>query len=166
MAHLIDKDALVAEIERLKDDAHNGVSYHQSRQNVGLNNELSIWEHLENAFATVLKNIDTLEVKEVQEEPVSEDLEDAAKHYLYSNILYDDVYVGNPTDKDCIEMFKAGAQWQKEHLLAGVDVEAMINESRKNLPRILPKEAIENILDIYKEGILDTLKVIKGEITL
>ena len=63
-------------------------------------------------------------------------------------------------------MFKAGAQWQKEHLSAGVDVEAMINESRKNLPRILPKEAIEDILDIYKEGILDTLKVIKGEITL
>lgn len=47
-------------------------------------------------------------------EPVSEDLEEAAKHYLYSNILYDDVYVGNPTDKDCIEMFKAGAEWQKE----------------------------------------------------
>ena len=52
----------------------------------------------------------------LQEEPVSKDLEEAAKHHLYSNILYDDVYVGNPTDKDCIEMFKAGAQWQKEHL--------------------------------------------------
>ena len=48
------------------------------------------------------------------EEPVSEELEEAAKHYLYSNILYDDVYVGNPTDKDCIEMFKAGAQWKEE----------------------------------------------------
>jgi hypothetical protein len=46
-------------------------------------------------------------------EPVSDELEEAAKHYLYSNILYDDVYVGNPTDKDCIEMFKAGAEWQK-----------------------------------------------------
>ena len=46
-------------------------------------------------------------------EPVS-DLEEAAKHYLCSNILYDDVYVGNPTDKDCIEMFKAGANWQEE----------------------------------------------------
>lgn len=49
-----------------------------------------------------------------QKEPVSKDLEEAAKHYLYNNILYDDVYVGNPTDKDCIEMFKAGAKWQKQ----------------------------------------------------
>lgn len=53
-----------------------------------------------------------------KEEPVSEDLEEAAKHYLYSNILYDDVYVGNPTDKDCIKMFKAGAKWQKERIMA------------------------------------------------
>lgn len=52
------------------------------------------------------------------EEPASEDLEEAAKHYLYSNILYDDVYVGNPTDKDCVEMFKAGANWQKEQMMA------------------------------------------------
>lgn len=52
-----------------------------------------------------------------KEEPVSEDLEEAAKHYLYSNILYDDVYVGNPTDKDCIEMFKAGANWQKQQMM-------------------------------------------------
>ena len=47
-----------------------------------------------------------------------EDLKEAAKHYLYSNILYDDVYVGNPTDKDCIEMFKAGAEWQKQQMTA------------------------------------------------
>ena len=49
-------------------------------------------------------------IEHLQEEPVSEDLEEAAKHFLYSNILYDDVYVGNPTDKDCIQMFKAGSQ--------------------------------------------------------
>ena len=53
-------------------------------------------------------------IPDKKEEPVSDDLEKAAKHYLYSNILYDDVYVGNPTDKDCVEMFKAGARWQKE----------------------------------------------------
>jgi len=50
----------------------------------------------------------------MDEEPVNEELEEAAKHYLYSNILYDDVYVGNLTDKDCIEMSKFGAKWQKE----------------------------------------------------
>lgn len=56
----------------------------------------------------------------------SEDLEEAAKHYLYSNILYDDVYVGNPTDKDCIEMFKAGAMWQKEQLMKGFCFETKV----------------------------------------
>ena len=56
-------------------------------------------------------------INSLQAEPVSEELEEAAKHYLYSNILYDDVYVGNPTDKDCIEMFKAGAEWQKGKML-------------------------------------------------
>jgi hypothetical protein len=62
-------------------------------------------------------------IEYLQEEPVSKDLEKAAKHYLYSNILYDDVYVGNPTDKDCIEMFKVGANWQKQQMLAkAVDV--------------------------------------------
>jgi len=65
MAQYIRKDALVAEIEKLKVNARKGVSYHQSRQSVGLNNELSIWEHLESAFDTILKIIDTLEVKEV-----------------------------------------------------------------------------------------------------
>ena len=63
----------------------------------------------EEAYNEVLAILDSM-----QEEPVSEDLEEAAKRYLYSNILYDDVYVGNPTDKDCIEMFKAGAKWQKQ----------------------------------------------------
>ena len=51
-----------------------------------------------------------------KEEPVSEDVEKAAKHHLYSNILYDDVYVGNPTDEDCIEMFKAGTEWKKQQI--------------------------------------------------
>lgn len=61
-----------------------------------------------------------------KEEPVSEDLEEAAKHYLYSNILYDDVYVGNPTDKDCIEMFKAGAKWQKQQMVkAAIETEVV-----------------------------------------
>lgn len=64
---------------------------------------------LKKVFEKVWKKYET----EEKEEPVNNELEEAAKHYLYSNILYDDVYVGNPTDKDCIEMFKAGAEWQK-----------------------------------------------------
>lgn len=60
---------------------------------------------------------DKTRTEPMQNDPASEDLEEAAKHYLYKNILYDDVYVGNPTDKDCEEMFKAGAEWQKKQMV-------------------------------------------------
>ena len=100
MKQYINKDALVAEINRVLN------SYDP--------NEITSGRY---ALVDLRDFINNLKVKEVQEEPVSEDLEEAAKHYLYSNILYDDVYVGNPTDKDCIEMFRAGAKWQKEQML-------------------------------------------------
>ena len=109
MAQYIDKDALAAEIERRKEKC-------DTFYNIALSNNAEFAkvaiEEQKRQHDGLLSFIDTLEVKEVQEEPVGEDLEEAAKHYLYSNILYDDFYVGNPTDKDCIEMFKAGANWQ------------------------------------------------------
>lgn len=64
------------------------------------------------AYKQILQFIDSL-----PEEPASEDLEEAAKHYLYGTILYDDVYVGNPTEEDCIRCFKAGAEWQKHKMM-------------------------------------------------
>ena len=73
MEQYIPKSALVTEIEKLKDGAHNGVSFNKSRQSMGLKSELSTWEHLENAFATVLKIIDTLEVKDPYEQCVQYD---------------------------------------------------------------------------------------------
>lgn len=148
MKQYIDKDVLVAEIER------------RIKSILELIHPNGYDKAALQLYKGLLSFTNTIEVKEVQEEPVSEELEDAAFDYAEA-CKYED-----GEKLLCIEHFKAGAQWQKEHLLAGVDVEAMINESRKNLPRILPKEAIEDILDIYKEGILDTLKVIKGEITL
>ena len=92
--------------------------------------------------------------KKAKQEPVSKDLEEAAKHYLYSNILYDDVYVGNPTDKDCIEMFKAGANWQREQI------------AKDNM--FLPFKEYDNLMDSinrrkkegydagYKQGLVDS----------
>jgi len=80
----------------------------------------------EEAYDEVISLLDSM-----QEEPVSKDLENAAKHYFYSNILYDDVYVRNPTDKDCIEMFKAGAEWQKEQMIANT-ADAMIGLPYEN----------------------------------
>lgn len=77
------------------------------------------------------------EARKQLQESVSEDLEQAAKHYLYSNILYDDVYVGNPTEKDCIEMFKAGANWQLKKainwLKSNINCDIWINDFIKNM---------------------------------
>ena len=108
-----------------------------------------------------------------KEEPVSKDLEKAAKHYLYSNILYDDVYVGNPTEKDCIEMFKAGAKWQKQQdqstielaedhaMLAGMNImeQQMMTKAVDGIARPYDNE-IWCILDSFnlKDG--DKVKVI------
>ena len=116
MEQYIPKSVLVAEIKRKKKSAgpaHFCKETYEDGYYRGLNEALF--------------TINSLEVKKVdienknKEEPISKDLEEAAKHYLYSNILYDDVYVGNPTDKDCIEMFKAGAKWQKENLWKAAD---------------------------------------------
>lgn len=58
----------------------------------------------------ILSIIDTLEVKEVQEEPVSEEMEEAAFDYADA-CKYD-----GGEKLLCVEHFKAGAKWQKEHL--------------------------------------------------
>ena len=98
-------------------------------------------------------------IDSMQEEPVSEDLEEAAKHYLYSNILYDDVYVGNPTDKDCIEMFNAGANWKEQQLMAKA-VDATVHIDAGGYPYIPQMELYDYDKDIplAKEG--EKVKVI------
>ena len=60
MAQYIDKSALVAEIERRIKEHHSGYLV---------------------CLKDILSFIDTLEVKEVQEEPVSEEQEEAVKKY-------------------------------------------------------------------------------------
>lgn len=51
----------------------------------------------------------TLEVIDVNEEPVSNDLEEAAKNYEEDAIFY--------AARRISDFFKAGAQWQKEQLI-------------------------------------------------
>ena len=91
MTKYISLDALVAEIERVK----------EKEIGIGLNaydmGEENGKAEMCNKFLSLL---DTLEVKEVQEEPASKDLEKAAEEWDES--LYRS------------DAFKAGAQWQKE----------------------------------------------------
>lgn len=111
MAHYIDKDALVAEInQRIEDYKAHKIddSYHY-----GL---IFALEDLRDDF------IDTLEVKEVQEEPVSEDLEEACNNFCV-NARKGYPRVMDKTDRYICNAFKASAKWQKEHLWKSADGE-------------------------------------------
>ena len=130
---MTDRDIIRAEIERLKECC----DYNE-----------------ENAYDKILSFIDSME-----EKSVSEDLEEAAKHHLYSNVLYDDVYVGNPTDKDCIEMFKAGANWQREQIAK----ESMLFPFKEydNLMESINKKKKEDYEAGYKQGLRDVMLLLK-----
>ena len=114
---LIDKAAVVAEIERRKELVDDPII---------LDNDLIIGER--NAYIRLLSFINTLEVKEVgvdfgdpqgdigvkwvQEEPVSKDLEEASDNYVGHAPEIDE-------DLSCFtkrNAFIAGAQWKKERI--------------------------------------------------
>ena len=105
MGKYIDKDALVAEIEKELNTTKKYSTEYVNGKKYALNKILSF--------------IDTLEVKEVEEEPVSEDLGEAANTYV------DNWYKLNNLDKESYPIdveiskndFKAGAKWQKEQLI-------------------------------------------------
>ena len=116
---LIDKAALVAEIERR-------ISVLKANESVI---SMLTGGMFVNEFKDLLSFLDTLEVKEVgvdfgdpqgdigvkwvQEEPVSNNLKEAAHLYVDTTIEYFDSE-GNPC---CYSAFIAGAQWQKERLI-------------------------------------------------
>lgn len=104
MKEYIDKSALVAEIEKeLNTTKKYSTEYVNGKKY---------------ALKKILSFIDTLEVKEVEEEPVSEDLGEAANTYV------DNWYKLNNLDKESYPIdveiskndFKAGAKWQKEQM--------------------------------------------------
>jgi hypothetical protein len=111
---LIDKVALIAEIERLKDEylKHSRNKFHAKWSCGTLDNILSF--------------LDTIEVKE---KPVSEDLEEAAKDY--SNNL-DNIYgsMGEQTRN----AFKAGAKWKEQQMMSkavnGVEINSRRSDGR------------------------------------
>ena len=103
MKAYINKAAVVAEIDRLQEATMDKNQNFLSSYHEGIFDGLSMLENF----------LDTLEVKEVQEEPVSNDLKEAAHLYVDTTIEYFDSE-GNPC---CYLAFKAGAQWQKERIL-------------------------------------------------
>ena len=72
MKHLIDKDALIAEINKHLEYANNGILYAQTGIEKGLKKyerDLNAWQHCQSMCKNILSFIDTLVVKEVDEEP-------------------------------------------------------------------------------------------------
>ena len=109
MTQYIDKAALVAEIERRIKERDI-----QMKQ--------GCWVSSTYMYEDLLDFLDTLEVKEVEEEPVSNDLEEASDNYVGHAPEIDE-------DLSCFirrNAFIAGAQWQKERLMENA-VEAVIH---------------------------------------
>ena len=137
MTHLIDKAALVAEIKAR-------ISSVETSQKAGMikkrdankkillfKSVLSLIDTLEvkevgidlgdpkgDKSAKYIIDTKTLEVKEVQEEPVSEDLEEAADNAL-NNVLNAHEIVNI---RSCLEMFKYGAQWKEKEMQSTIEL--------------------------------------------
>lgn len=112
MAQYIDKDAVVAEIDRRKQVAFGWLV---TAPNDAIQAEFDLCDN-------ILSFLDTLEVKKVKEEPVNNDLEEAYDEY-YDETWddhggkamvvdgYHDIWFPSQATGD---FYKAGAQWQKE----------------------------------------------------
>ena len=115
MTQYIDKAALVAEIEsKIEKYTKRGEESDAKRDGYGM-----YWGGVLSCLNEVRTLCDTLEVKEVQEEPVSEELEEAANScssciYLEEVLSDDDKEV---LKERLVNTFKAGAQWQKEQMM-------------------------------------------------
>lgn len=115
MNHYIDKAALVAEIERRMQELRP-TNTHKMQTGEKMDRDVLMWL---NALTWVKKVIDTLEVKEVEEKPVSEDLEEAARKVGQKYFPNEENIWARPNyeAKKAEYAFMEGAQWQKEQLM-------------------------------------------------
>ena len=106
MAQYIDKSALVSEIKERIETYKKGYANGDDRR--------------ADALEVLLHDIDTLEVKEAKEEPVSEDLEEAASRYAKEEYSHKSPATLPDRCRGCyaplMYAFKTGAKWQKANL--------------------------------------------------
>lgn len=111
MTQYISKSALVTEIERRRQELRP-TNTHKMQVGEKVDRDVLMWLNALTWVKTLLENIDTLEVKEVQEEPVSKDLKEASDNYVGHAPEIDE-------DLSCFtnrNAFIAGAQWKKGNL--------------------------------------------------
>lgn len=137
MKQYIDKAAVVAEIESLKRSIFTNFD-----------------EGVNCAVQTLLEVIDTLEVKEVKEEPVNEDLEDYAKKE--SESFAEREYEMDSIDRNALAKgyywgVKAGAQWQTLHsieTIKGMEEQAFLTGvESEQINKSFSKEELEELLN-------------------
>ena len=131
MKQYIDKDAIAAEIERRLEALAN-TSAGDDREFAAIIGA----QHYE--LISLVQYINTLEVKEVEEEPVSNDLEREIKHYVYDPYFdLNGVAVKEATDyltvEDVADIARHFAQWQKKQEAKEVDIEEEFDNYTKDI---------------------------------
>ena len=160
MKQYINKSALVAEIEKIRGHIK------RLRYAVDANCIVTVrnaCECLESSINLLVNSIDTLEVKEEQEEPVSKDLEQAAKEYRLSANLNHERY--GEFGSNIINAFIAGAKWQKQQMMKEA-VEATVKIDAGGYPYIPSMELYDYTEDkpLAKEGDKVKLIIIKEDL--
>ena len=98
-------EKIKAEIERRKNEY---MAQANTFESLGMTEEMNFFAKLASNMAALIRYIDSLE-----EEPVSNDLEEAARKIAtWHSHITGDTYIPNDA-----WFFKKGAQWQKEQLL-------------------------------------------------
>ena len=161
MAQYIDKSALIEEIEKIL------LTHTKHYDELA---KCEVWitakeiEHRTQGLKEALSIINTLEVKEVQEEPVSEDLEEEIQKTIHNHFFDLDgiAIVGTSvyaTVDDMVYIAKHFANWQKEQMMAkAIRGRVSVNVKSNYHSLIYGCWDMDNALKNYNEG--DKVKVI------
>ncbi len=113
----IDKDAIIAEIERLQNDIKATV----------INGRINKEQAEAYKICVKLRSLveDTLEVKDVKKETMSDDLEEAiGQSFIYHESHGDDFRSDKQIETAYICGFKTGAKWANEHSIEVKEVDS------------------------------------------
>jgi hypothetical protein len=122
MGQYISKDALVAEADRRLDELYNLLPNASDVENgtITISEACNTGKYM--ALESFRDYVDTLEVKEVQEEPVSEEFEKALAEewqgYVDRGAATVDALEDNTQELAFAKGFYRGANWQKEQMIA------------------------------------------------
>ena len=155
MAQYIDKSALVAEIKGYISNYKEIVAKINRNDSTWVDS-VSMIESKIGVLQHLLSFLDTLEVKEVEEEPVSEDLEEAA--YQFGNCFESHFGLASMS-------FIKGAEWQKENLWKPVDGDDLPEVDREVIALVEENEHYKVVFAHRPPEYWDGKNILTGEVT-